>query len=282
MQIETWLSPSAVGPHEREHARVAVVIDVLRATTVVTTAIAAGARSVTTCLDIDEARVFQRDCNAGSPLLLCGERECRPIEGFDFGNSPSEYSPAGVGERDLVMTTTNGTRAIDAAADCDVMLLACFANLTAVADAIIAEVSEPEATGLANPELVGSEPTRTSGLVRIVCAGTNGAVTSEDVLLAGALIAVCHRKLSDTPRFYDGPIELANDSGAIALAAWQHCVTHDKVVDSESLSRRLAMTGGGQNLIAAGYANDLVDCASIDVFDRVPRRDQLHPPRFIG
>ncbi|TWU16607.1 putative 2-phosphosulfolactate phosphatase [Allorhodopirellula heiligendammensis] len=282
MQIETWLSPTAVGPHERGRVRVAVVIDVLRATTVATTAIAAGARSVTTCLGIDEARALQRDCQPDCVPLLCGERECKPIEGFDFGNSPSEYSPAGVGERDLVMTTTNGTRAIDAAADCDVMLLACFANLTAVADAIIAEVSASTPSGALDSEFVSCQPPSTSGRVRIVCAGTNGAVTSEDVLLAGALIAVCHRKLSDTARFYDGPIELVNDSGSIALAAWQHCVTHDKVVDSESLSRRLGMTGGGQNLIAAGYENDLVDCASIDVFDQVPCRDQLHPPRFIG
>lgn len=266
MQIETWLSPSAVGPHERARAQVAVVIDVLRATTVLTTAIAAGARSVTTCLDVEHARALKRDWPGDVAPLLCGERACRPIEGFDFGNSPSEYAPAGVRQRDLVMTTTNGTRAIDAAADCDVMLLACFANLSAVADAIIAETS------------VASS----SGLVRIVCAGTNGAVTGEDVLLAGALISVCHRKLSDTSRFHDGPIDLVNDSGSIALAAWQHCVSHDKVVDSESLSRRLAMTGGGKNLVAAGYANDLVDCASIDVFEQVPLRDQLHPPRFIG
>lgn len=282
MQIETWLSPTAVGPHEHTRARVAVVIDVLRATTVVTTAIAAGARSVTTCLDIQHARTLKHAWHGDTPPLLCGERECRPIEGFDFGNSPSEYSPAVVAGRDLVMTTTNGTRAIDAAADCDIMLLACFANLTAVAEAIIAEVSAPSSAVLDASEFASSEPTRTSGLVRIVCAGTNGAVTSEDALLAGALIAVCHRKLSDTARFYDGPIDLVNDSGSIALAAWQHCVSHDKVVDSASLSERFAMTGGGKNLVAAGYANDLVDCASIDVFDQVPLRDRLQPPRFIG
>lgn len=282
MQIETWLSPTAVGPHERTRARVAVVIDVLRATTVVTTAIAAGAHSVTTCLDIEHAMLLKREWQGGTAPLLCGERECRPIDGFDFGNSPSEYSPAVVRQRDLVMTTTNGTRAIDAAADCDVMLLACFANLSAVADAIIAEVSAADSTGLDTSVFASSEPTRTSGFVRIVCAGTNGAVTSEDALLAGALIAVCHRKLSDTSRFYDGPIELVNDSGSIALAAWQHCVSHDKVVDSESLSRRFEMTCGGKNLVAAGYAGDLVDCASIDVFDQVPVRDQLQPARFIG
>ncbi|EMI42751.1 2-phosphosulfolactate phosphatase [Rhodopirellula sp. SWK7] len=283
MQIETWLSPSAVAPHERSRARVCVVIDVLRATTVITTAIAAGARSVTTCMEIEQAFEMKNAAAPDSVPLLCGERECRPIEGFDYGNSPSEYSPAGVGDRDIVMTTTNGTRAIEAASDCDVMLLACFANLSAVADAIIREVTvESAAEANADEQFAGGQPIRTSGRVRIVCAGTNGAVTGEDVLLAGALIAVCHRKLSDTARFYDGPVDLLNDSGAIALAAWQHCITHDKVTDSDSLAQRLALTDGGRNMVAAGYEQDLVDCGSIDVFDNVPQRDRLSPARFIG
>lgn len=252
MNVEVWLSPAAVSPTEREHAHVAVVIDVLRATTVATTALSAGARSIQTCRTVEEAFRI-RDTASGRPLLLCGERECRPIDGFDFGNSPSEYSPAGVGDRDLVMTTTNGTRAIDEASDCDVMLLACFANVSAVAERIVADMPD-------------------DGLLRLVCAGTNGAVTAEDVLMAGALLAVCHKKLSDTARFYDGPLNLTNDSGAIALAAWQHCISHDKVVDAESLAVRLSLTLGGKNLIAAGYEGDLVDCGSIDVFDTVPTR----------
>ncbi|MFG0291241.1 MAG: 2-phosphosulfolactate phosphatase [Rhodopirellula sp. JB044] len=279
MQIETWLSPYAVADHERSRARVCVVIDVLRATTVITTAIAAGARSVTTCSDIEQAFEMKRGAAPDSLPLLCGERECRPIDGFDYGNSPGEYSPAGVGERDIVMTTTNGTRAIDAASDCDVMMLACFANLSSVADAIIDEVSDVTDQEASSGS---GAPPKASGLVRIVCAGTNGAITGEDTLLAGALIAVCHRKLSDTARFYDGPVELKNDSGAIALAAWQHCITHDKVTDAESLAQRLGMTDGGRNMIAAGYEQDLVDCGSIDVFDTVPQRDRLSPARFVS
>lgn len=278
MNVEVWLSPAAVAPGEREHAHVAVVIDVLRATTVATTAIAAGARSITTCPSVEEAFEIKRaaeltaDPTAGpagtstnNPVvpLLCGERECRPIEGFDFGNSPSEYSPAGVGERDLVMTTTNGTRAISEASNCDQMYLACFANVSAVAERIIREMPE-------------------GGLLRLVCAGTNGAVTGEDVLVAGALMAVCHKKLSDTSRFYDGPLNLVNDSASIALAAWQHCISQDKVTDSESLALRLSMTQGGKNLVSAGYGNDLVDCGSIDVFDVVPVRCSIDPPKFIS
>ena len=262
MKAEVWLSPSAVAESERQHASIAVVIDVLRATTVATTALSAGANSITTCDSVETAFKFKKN-NPDQPPLLCGERECQPIDGFDYGNSPSEYSPAGVGERDLVMTTTNGTRAIEEAADCDQMFLACFANVSAVADKIAQSMPE-------------------NGLLRIVCAGTNGAITGEDVLMAGALLAVCHKKLSDTSRFFEGPIELANDSGSIALAAWQHCITHDKVTDADSLATRLSMTQGGKNLIQAGYENDLTDCGSIDVFDIVPTRDAIDPPRFIA
>ncbi|SMP57109.1 2-phosphosulfolactate phosphatase [Neorhodopirellula lusitana] len=261
MNVEVWLSPSAVAPSERGHAELAVVIDVLRATTVAATALAAGARSITACLSVEEAFKMKAEATGDNPPLLCGERDCNPIDGFDYGNSPSEYSPAGVGDRDLIMTTTNGTRAINEASNCDGMLLASFTNLSAVAQRIVDSMSS-------------------DGLLRIVCAGTNGAVTGEDALLAGALLAVCHKKLSDTARFYDGPLNLVNDSAVIALAAWQHCISHDKVTDGETLATRLSLTQGGKNMVAAGYGSDLVDCGSIDVFDVVPTRQSTDPARF--
>lgn len=263
MQVETWLTPSSAAVHERDAAEVAVVIDVLRATTVATTALAAGAASITTCETVEQAHAWQAERSAaGEAILLCGERECKPIEGFDFGNSPGEYSPAGVQDRHLVLTTTNGTQAIHSAQDCDHCLLGCFANVGAVAEQVIA-LLEPT--------------TNTKPRVRLICAGTNGAVTGEDVLMAGALISLLHRKLSGSARFHDGPIELVNDSSEIALAVWQHCIALDKVTDSETLAQKLATTQGGKNLIAADYESDLIDCGSIDVFDNVPQRLAREP-----
>jgi 2-phosphosulfolactate phosphatase len=267
MKIETWLTPNAAGEPERARASVVVVIDVLRATTVATTALAAGAKSITTCGEIEEAFAMKAAAASDNVPVLCGERGCQPIVGFDHGNSPGEYSPAGVGDRELVLTTTNGTAAIQAAEDCDQMWLACFANLSAVIDRLVRWHS-------ANQD--------ENAFVRIVCAGTNGCVTTEDVLLAGAIIAMCHQRLADSPRFHDGPIELMNDSGAIALSAWQHCITHDGVNSSETLAERLKLTQGGKNLLAANYAGDLVDCGSIDVFELVPTRDQRAPARFVA
>lgn len=269
MKIETWILPPAdasapVGYALSEpHAvSLAVVIDVLRATTVITTALAAGARRVITCRDVETAHRLRDAGDGESTRLLCGERQCRRIDGFDFGNSPGEYSPAKVAGRELVMTTTNGTAAIDAAAGADDLILACFANLSAVV------------------EFLTSRPSDVDGVVRIVCAGTDGAITTEDVLVAGALIAACHGRLSDSPRFHDGPIKLTNDAGMIALAVWQHSLTHEGVSDAETLAARLAATCGGRNLIAAGFESDLVDCAAIDVFDNVPRRVRRDPAAF--
>ncbi|MEM9368604.1 MAG: 2-phosphosulfolactate phosphatase [Planctomycetota bacterium] len=259
MKVSTWLIPPLKPTTQDSFASIdiAVVIDVLRATTVATTALAAGASQILTTNEIETAHQLARDnpSSDGRPALLCGERQCRPIEGFDLGNSPGEYSPAGVAGRTCVLTTTNGTRAIQAAVNAKHVLLGCFANLTAVIDQLAASQN-----GDQNPH------------IGLVCSGTNGEVTTEDVLAAGAIIGLLHQRLADTPRFYDGPIEPANDSTSIALATWQHALTGEAVSDAESLAAKLSTTKGGRNLIAAGYESDLTDCASIDVFDVVPQR----------
>ena len=109
---------------------VAVVIDVLRATSVITQALHAGAAEVVVCGEIEDA--FERARRGDPPPLLCGERACKPIEGFDLGNSPSEYTDARVGGKTLVMTTTNGTRAVLAASGFERIYAACFNNLSAI------------------------------------------------------------------------------------------------------------------------------------------------------
>ncbi|MEM6776355.1 MAG: 2-phosphosulfolactate phosphatase [Planctomycetota bacterium] len=264
MKFETWLVPTFAN-EEKSSVATAAVIDVLRATTVATTALAAGAEKILTCRSVEQARDWREGDAAARPRLLCGERQCRPIDGFDLGNSPGDYSPALVAGRQLVMTTTNGTAAIEAAANAEHVILACFANLSAVVEALIQRDQD-----------VGKDH-----VTRLICSGTDGAVTIEDVLCAGAILAMCHRQLSDSPRFFDGPIELIDDASGIALAVWQHSLTHENVSDAETLAARLSTTQGGRNLIAAGYESDLRDCASIDVFQTVPTRIERSPATFI-
>lgn len=227
---------------------VAVVIDVLRATTVMTAALAEGAERVTTCEDVDRARQLAQQ--ESSPPLLCGERGCRPIEGFDLGNSPGEYSPSVVQGKSLVLTTTNGTRAIAAAAAAKEVVVASFLNLSAV----VQRLSESER-------------------VLLVCAGTEGAVTAEDVLLAGAVAAFCHDRFD---------AEFEGDEAFLAEQFWRHSFIETAVPGAAALAEKLGESAGGRNLIRAGYEADLKRCAVIDWTHVVPRRSQNDPPVFVA
>ncbi len=199
-------------------ASTAVVVDVLRATSVISLALAAGAKQIMVCSEIEEAQAIFASfkSNSPSPALLCGERHCQRIAGFDLGNSPQEYSPAMVGGRTLVMTTTNGTRAIAAAQDCQQVFAGAFVNLSAVAKRL-AQVDE----------------------LTIVCAGTDGQVTEEDVLFAGALV---YRLMKSSEGCQ------LDETAVDAMNQWQ------RFIDSgRPLADVLADTRGGKNLVNAGF-----------------------------
>jgi 2-phosphosulfolactate phosphatase len=248
MQISTSLLPDS---RDRRDIHIAVVIDVLRATSVMATALQAGAAKIITCREVQEAVRLANSCEPRP--LLAGERECKPIDGFDLGNSPLEYQPEVVGQRALVMTTTNGTRAIDAVAKVDRVITACFLNLSAVV-------------------------TRLGGAKRVhlVCAGTNGQLTAEDVSLAGAIIQRCQTEYEAT---------LVDDDSVVALALWNSwCLTGGQTVlpTTTQLGAKLRETQGGRNLVVAGYAADLDRCAAIDSAPVVPTRIGHDPPAFIA
>jgi 2-phosphosulfolactate phosphatase len=215
---------------------VAVVIDALRATTVITQAIANGAAEVVVFGEVDQVRTWG---NASPQSLLCGERACRPIDGFDLGNSPSEYNRDRVGGKRLVMTTTNGTRAAIAAAGFDTIYAASFNNLTSVVNALSHENE-----------------------ISIVCAGTDGEVTDEDLLLAGAILD----RLS-----YSGDDSAATDT----LKLWRSFHT-----SGTPLSEYLGNTLGGRNLVLAGYQDDIHFCAEIDNTTALPKVTSRDPIAF--
>ena len=144
---------------------VAVVIDVLRATTTMIHALAAGCTAVRPCAEVEEAQDLAGAMRAGR-VLLGGERDGKPLPGFDVGNSPKEYTAARCRGAALVLTTSNGTRALLHAAGAARVLVAAFVNYSAVCEQLRRE---------ARP-------------IHIVCAGDGGAVALEDALLAGALV----------------------------------------------------------------------------------------------
>src|SRR5579884_3129372 len=103
----------AFTPGERTPAPVGVVVDVLRATSTICQALASGYRRVLCCAEVEEARALAA---SEAPARLAGERRLEPIEGFDFGNSPRDLDGEPAAET-LVLTTTNGTRLLVAAAE---------------------------------------------------------------------------------------------------------------------------------------------------------------------
>jgi 2-phosphosulfolactate phosphatase len=144
--------------------RAVVVFDVLRATTTIVSALAAGAREVRVFGSLDEASSAASGFDGLK--LLCGEKNCLPPNGFDLGNSPGDFSRARVVGRTVFMCTTNGTRAIAAAGEGAGRFVASLVNCGAMAQAL---------------SRIGLD-------ITLLCAGTNGEVAPEDLIGAGAVI----------------------------------------------------------------------------------------------
>src|SRR5688500_9820769 len=130
MKLDVFLTPGEVAAPDTAE-RVVVVIDVLRATSSIVEAIGAGAKAIYPVGSIEEALRLANTLGRDQ-VLLCGERKCLPIEGFDLGNSPAEFTAERVGGRTLVMSTTNGTTAMALAAGASRVLIAAPLNLSAV------------------------------------------------------------------------------------------------------------------------------------------------------
>ncbi len=221
-----------------------VMIDVLRSSSTITEALAAGVREVIPCVELEEVRIRGADLPR-EELALGGERGGVKIDLFDLGNSPTEYTAGTVGNKTLLFTTTNGMKALRLAREAYEVLIGAPVNLSAICDA----VSE----------------TRN---VHLLCAGTNGEISREDVLAAGAITYKLTRDEETAPEI--------NDAANLARAAWR-AVVASAFAAGESLSARLAhefrATRGGQNLLRLGLEEDLVTCAEIDRHTVVPQLD---------
>lgn len=174
MTIDVYFTPQEYlgRPPEGEHA--VAVLDIFRATTSMATAFANGCRRVIPVRTVEEA-IALKELNAGA--LLAGERQARPIPGFDLGNSPGEYSRPVVDGKTLIMTTTNGTVALKTAEKAAKVYVGAFVN----AAALCRKLSD------------------TSMDIVLLCAGTRGHLTIEDALCAGLLAdrLAGHSGLSD-------------------------------------------------------------------------------------
>ncbi|MFQ5746362.1 MAG: 2-phosphosulfolactate phosphatase [Gemmatimonadota bacterium] len=208
----------------------AVVIDVLRASTSILTALEAGARTAIPAESTEDALRMADSLGRGN-VLLCGEREGRRIEGYDLGNSPLEYGADAVRGATLICSTTNGTVAMRRAGEAEAVLIGCFRNLAAVADAV-----------------------RRAGRPTIVaCAGRLGRVSLEDALCAGLLVQA----------LTNGESVCELTDGARSAAALGPALG---APDEAFLSR----TAAGAALTDIGLGADLAFCAELDASETVP------------
>ena len=241
------LLPSLIPPGSLKGG-VAVVVDVLRATTAMIHALASGVDAIVPCVEVEEARATAASLGRGR-AILGGERQGLPIEGFDLGNSPSSYTPEVCRGKTLVMTTTNGTRAIHASLGADRVLIAAFPNLTATSN-LLASFAGP---------------------VHVVCAGTDGHVSYEDTLLAGAIV----EGQAESGRF------AGNDSAGIAVGFWFEKFDEMTAEGVDFLGSIVARGLGGRHVHGIGLGRDIEDAARVDVFDFVAelRREPIRIER---
>ena len=236
--LNVHLLPELADPHDLA-GHTSVVIDILRASTTIVTALVAGAEKIIPCLEIEEARQLAKQ-RPGS--LLGGERGGKPLPGFDFGNSPAEYSAEKVQGRTIVFTTTNGTKAMTRCMGSGRILIGAIVNRAA----LCREVASDDR-------------------VDILCAGTNGAFTLDDALGAGAIVERLSLE-SDDWRL--------NDEAEICRSLWLHEVWFGGASDHGKVVSALKKSSGGKNLIGIGMESDLPLAAELDRFERVPELDK--------
>lgn len=234
--IDVCLLPTVVQP-EALAGHTVVVIDVLRATTTMAHALTAGAKEIIPCLEVDEARQ-QAEKLGRENILLGGERGGVLIEGFDLGNSPCDYTPETVGGRTLVFTTTNGTAALLRCRQAERIVLGSLVNRSSVADAV-----------------------QSAKKLTIVCAGTRGRITREDVFAAGAIVEHLTSQPSQTPNL--------SATARLAQATWQSV----SAPGPASLLTAMRESRGGRDLVHLGLDRDIADASQVDSLAGVQQYD---------
>jgi len=165
-QIDVCFSPFLYPVYEKE-GQIVVVIDVLRATSAICTAFQYGVEKMIPVATVEEALAYKQQ-----GYLVGAERNAIAIEGFDFGNSPYSYMTDKIKGQTVVITTTNGTQAIEAAKNAYAVVIGSFLNITALCDWLIAQ----------------DKP------ILLLCSGWKNKFNLEDTLFAGAVTEILSKQ----------------------------------------------------------------------------------------
>jgi len=232
VRIDVFFGTSGLTPGDTA-ARVVVVIDVLRASTSIATALANGARAVIPLDSTDEvvmrAKAFDR-----SEVKLAGERQMRPIPGFDLGNSPLEFTRETIEGKTVLLSTTNGTGAITALQGPRDVVIGSYVNFSAV-------------LAMLRTAMRGGTD------IAILCAGREKQFSLEDAACAGRFVHHAMRRRADV---------------ALNDAAFAGMLIDRRY--SDNLMRLFSASAHGRALSEAGYGDDLAACAAIDSYPVIP------------
>ena len=232
MRVDVVFGVQQLAPQDVQ-GRVVAVIDVLRMSTTIAVALANGARAVIPFDNSEEVVTRSKQLERGA-FRLAGERRMLKMEGFDLGNSPLEHTREAVEGQTVLLTTTNGTKALLAVQGARDVVVASYVNLTAVS------------TMLRTALRGGAD-------ITIVCAGQDRQFALEDAACAGRYVHHISKRLSGMD---------VNDA---ALAA--------SLIDrkyGENLMRLFNTAAHGRALAAAGFGDDLTACAAVDSYPVIP------------
>ena len=227
MRVDVAVTPAALEPAKLAGAT-AVVIDVLRAATSIVTALGNGCAAVVPVGDPDEAR---RRAAAMPGALVAGERKGDPLEGFDLGNSPLEFTRERVGGRTVFLTTSNGTGALLAVRDAEAIAVAALVNAAAAAGWALAS----------GRSLV------------IVCSGDVGRRSLEDEVCAGVIVEQVRAGRPDAI--------IGAEADEVAGQARPYAKDLGRLAQDSPWARRLGNRGRGADLAA---------CLRLDTHRLVP------------
>ncbi|MDQ6871861.1 MAG: 2-phosphosulfolactate phosphatase [Gemmatimonadota bacterium] len=231
MRLDVCFTPTERKPGDTV-GRLVVIVDVLRASTTVATALGNGAKTVIPLIGADEVITRSKEFSR-SAVTLAGEQNMLPITGFDLGNSPKEFTAGAVEGKTILITTTNGTRALLGVQGARDIVIASYVNFTAV---------------LAMMKVAASSNTD----IAIICAGEEGNFTLEDAACAGRYVRAIPKRAE---------IVLNDAASASVLIERKY---------GDNIAKVFKESSHGQELEAAGFGDDLAAAAEVDSYPVVP------------
>jgi len=209
---------------------IVVIVDVLRASSTIVTALANGAQAIMPLRSVEDARRRKR---ANPEYLLAGERHGLRPRGFDLGNSPLEYTRERVENKGILLTTSSGTQALAAAREAPEIVVGSFLNMTAVSY-VVKQLSKEEERG-----------------ITIVLSGKHGKFSLEDFLCGGAFVALLKEEM-----------DRCSDTAWVAYLSYQ--ASERRLLDT------ILMGNHAKELVNLGLSEDVRFCCTVDRYVVVP------------